>query len=125
MGFPVMTERTRLISYLLYGLFSAILKNNTKKTKKKIRDVIFNISLRALWLSSSLKLKKYLYASIFLSVIEKIVIFVGICCCFRPRVRSFYSQLKRAVEQRKFFIMPSHYKKILPAQLPIRAHVLL
>ena len=26
-----MTERTRLISYLLYGLFSAILKKNTIK----------------------------------------------------------------------------------------------
>ena len=30
-----MTERTRLISYLLYGLFSVILKNNTIKKKKK------------------------------------------------------------------------------------------
>ena len=47
--FPVMTERTRLISYLLYGLSSAILKNNTIKTPQ--------------WLSSSLTLKKDLYAS--------------------------------------------------------------
>ena len=55
--FPVMTERTRLISCLLYGLFSAILKKNTIKT------LIFHIRLRALRLSSSLILKKYLYAS--------------------------------------------------------------
>ena len=54
-----MTERTRLISYLLYGLFSAILKKNTIKTQ----EVIFHIRLRALWLSLSLILKKYLYAS--------------------------------------------------------------
>ena len=58
-----MTERTRLISYLLYGLFSAILKKNTMKT----REVIFHIRLRALRLSSSLILKKYLYASFSLS----------------------------------------------------------
>ena len=32
-------------------------------------------------------------------------------CCFRPRVRTFYSQLKKAVEPRKNFIMPRHYKK--------------
>ena len=57
--FPVMTERTKLISYLLYGLFSAILKRNTIKTP----EVIFHICLRALWLSSSPILKKYLYAS--------------------------------------------------------------
>ena len=36
--------------------------------------------------------------------------------------RSFYSQLKRAVEPRK---MPGHYKKILLAQQPIRVRVLL
>ena len=59
LDFPVMTERTRLMSYLLYGLFSAILKKNTIKT----REVIFHIRLRALRLSSSLILKKYLYAS--------------------------------------------------------------
>ena len=54
-----MTERTRLLSYLLYGLFSAILTENTIKTP----EVIFHIRLRALLLSSSLILKKYLYAS--------------------------------------------------------------
>ena len=55
--FPVMTERTRLISYLLYGLFSV--KKNTIKTP----EVIFLIRLRALRLSSSLILRKYLNAS--------------------------------------------------------------
>ena len=59
--FPVMTERTRLISYLLYGLFSAILKKNTIKTLQ----ATFHIRLRALGLSSSLIRKKYLYASFF------------------------------------------------------------
>ena len=52
-----MTERTRLISYLLYGLFSAILKKNTIKAP----EVIFHIRLRALRLSSPLTLKKCLY----------------------------------------------------------------
>ena len=57
--FPVITERMRLISYLLYGCFSAILKKNTIKTP----ELIFHIRLRALRLSSSLILQKYLYAS--------------------------------------------------------------
>ena len=57
--FPVMIERTRLISYLLYGLFSAILKKNTIKTP----EVIFDVCLHALRLSSSLMIKKYLYAN--------------------------------------------------------------
>ena len=34
-------------------------------------------------------------------------------------------QLKRAVEPRKNFIMPGHYKKIQPAQEQIRTRVLL
>ena len=41
--FHVMTERTRLISCLLYGLFSAILKKNTIKTP----EVMFHIGLHA------------------------------------------------------------------------------
>ena len=55
----VNTSRPRLIGCLLYGLFSTILKKNTIKTS----EVIFHIRLRALWFSSSLILKKYLYAS--------------------------------------------------------------
>ena len=54
-----MNERTRLMSYLFYGLFSAIFKKNTIKTP----EVIFHIRLRALRLSSLFILKKYLYTS--------------------------------------------------------------
>ena len=110
--FPVMTEWMRLISYLLYGLSSTILKKNTIKPP----EVIFHICLRALWLSSSPIRKQYLYAS-FLSVIENLVVLCPSFCCFRARDRSFFSQLKRAVEPGKFFIML--------AQQPIRVHVLL
>ena len=46
--------------------------------------------------------KKDRFARIFLSVYEKIVLFfVGIFCCFRPRARSFYSQLITAAEPGK------------------------
>ena len=41
--FPVMTERTRLISCLLYGLFSVILKKNTIKKL----EVVLHICLGA------------------------------------------------------------------------------
>ena len=94
--FPVMTEWTRLISYLLYGLFSAFLKKNTIRTP----EVIFHIRLRAPWLSSSLILKCFCML-VFLSVIEDIVVppFDRLFCCFRPRARGFYSQLKRAREK--------------------------
>ena len=56
-----MTERTRLISYLLYGLFSAILKVNTIKTTEGSN---FPHPLaRAMALLSLFTLKKYFYAS--------------------------------------------------------------
>ena len=61
-----MTERTRLISYSLYGLFTAFLEKNTIKTP----GVIFHIGLRALRLSSWLILKKYLYASFSFSYLK-------------------------------------------------------
>ena len=55
----VRTEWTRLINYSSYQAFLApLLKKNTKTP-----EVIFHIRLCALWLSSSLILKKYLYAS--------------------------------------------------------------
>ena len=86
--FPVMTERTRLISYLLYGL-----KNIIKNTGSNFQHPLARCDY------TTLILKKYLYASIFFfSVIEKIVIFCRYFCCLRPPARSFYSQLKRAVE---------------------------
>ena len=52
---------------------------------------------------------------VFLSVIENMVVppFDHLFCCFRPRARCFYSQLKR---DEKSFIMPGHYKKIMPTQ---------
>ena len=51
---------------------------------------------------------------VFLSVIENKLYFVHIFCCFRPRASTFHSQFKRAVEPRKIFIMPGHYKKSCP-----------
>ena len=114
-----MTERTKLISYLLYGFFSAFLKKNTIRTP----EVNFHIRLRAPWLSSSLILKCFCVL-VFLSFIENIVVppFDHLFCCFGPRARCFYLQLKRA---EKSFIMPGHYKKIMPTPQPIRAGVLL
>ena len=76
-----MTERTRLISYLLYGFFSAFLKKNTIRTP----EVIFHIPLRAPWLFSSLILKCFCML-VFLSVIENIVVppFDHILLLFSP-----------------------------------------
>ena len=109
----------RLISYLLYGLFSPTLKKSTIKTP----DIISHIRLRA---QEFRRYTKELYVCQFFFQLLKIQLyFIHIFCCFRQRARSFYSQLKRAVEPRKIFIMPGHYKKILPAQQPIGAHVLL
>ena len=87
-----MTELTWLINYLVYVLFVAIFKKNTnKKTRSRCG------SLR--------RSKKYRYARIFLSVYKKIVIFFCryFFFCFRPRARSFYSQLKKAAEPGKNF----------------------
>ena len=97
-----MTEWTRLISYFLYDLFSAILKKNTIKTP----EVIFHIRLPMLRLSSSVILKKYLYASFF-SVIENVAIISFLL--FSPTHTQFYSQLNRAIEPRKKF----HYARPL------------
>ena len=112
-------DQTEEVNYLLYGLFSAFLKKNTIRTP----EVIFQNCLRVPWLSSSLILKCFCML-VFLSVIENIVVapFDHLFCCFRPRASCFYSQLKRA---EKSFIMPGHYKKIMPTQQPIRAGVLL
>ena len=84
-----MTELTWLINYLVYVLFGAILKKNTNnKTRSRCG------SLR--------RSKKYRYTRIFLSVYERrVIFFVGIFCCFRPRARSFYSQLITAAEPGK------------------------
>ena len=109
--FPVMTERTRLISYLLYGLFSAILKKNTIKKP----EVIFHIRLRALWLSLSLILKKYLYASFsfnYWKYSSSLSIFFVVVA--HALVALLKTQQSRWAEKKKF-IMPGHCKKIMPA----------
>ena len=113
-----MTEWTRLISYLLYGLLSAILKKNIIKTP----EIIFLIRLRALRLSLSLThvLKKYLNDSFSFSYWKYSCTFVHHFRCFRPPARSFTHNSKEPSS-----IMPGHYKKIMPAQQPIRARVLL
>ena len=106
------------------GCFSVILKKNTIKTP----EVIFHVRLCALWLSLLPILKKCLYASFSFSYCFRRYSCAFNChffFCFHPRARSFFSQLKRAVEPRKIFIMPGHYKKIIPSQQPIRAHILL
>ena len=61
----------------------------------------------------------------FLSVIQNIVFLCPSFLLFSPTRTQFYSQLKRAVTPRKNFVMPGHYKKIMPTQQPIRARVLL
>ena len=119
--FPVMTEGTRLISYLLYGLFSAIHKKNTIKTP----GVIFYIHLRALRLSSSLILKKYLYATFSFSYWKYSCTLSIFSVVFaQARVVLIITQKSRRAEKKKFR-MPRHYKKIMLAQQPIRARVLL
>ena len=65
--FPCNDRTDEVNKLFIIWLFSFILNKNTIKTP----EVIFHILLRALWLSSSLTLKKYLYAN-FPSVIEKI-----------------------------------------------------
>ena len=96
-----MTERTRLIGYLLYGLFSAFLKNTIRTP-----EVIFHIRLRAPWLSSSLILKCFC-TLVFLSVIENIVVppFDYLFCCFR-QINMLVVFTRNSTE--KSFIMPGH-----------------
>ena len=86
--------------------------------------------LQVIWIINSLSLwlilRRYWYASIFLSVIEKVVKISRNVSFSRLALVAFTaSELKRAVEQRKMFIMPGYCKKILPAQQPIRARSLL
>ena len=105
-----MTELTWLINYLVYILFGAILKKNTnKKTRSRCG------SLR--------RSKKYQYARIFLSVYEKIVIFFCrfFLVVFAVALVAFTHNSKKPPSPKKIFIMPGHYKKILPAQQPIRS----
>ena len=92
-----MTERTRLISYLLYGLFSA-----------EKRETVFNIRLRAQEV-----IRGHAIQTRRSGFFDNEAIFVFIM----PRSRANLITL--------IFTMPGHYKKILPAHQPIRARVLL
>ena len=66
---------------------------------------------RSSWTLFVIHTKSSIGILVFLSVSEKIVIFSAFLCCFRLRARSICSQLKRAVEPRKIFIVTGHYKK--------------
>ena len=94
-----MTERMRLISYLLYGLFSAIQEynKNTGSPHPLARA-------RDLFVAHTKEVSV---------VIEHTVERCPYFLLFRPRARSVYSKLKRAVEPRRIFIMPGHYLALI------------
>ena len=106
-----MTERTRLISCLLYGLFSAGKKNRKRFpisvcARERSFEAMFTAQRnpgRAIETRGDSKN----------SFFENETIFAFIT----PRSRS-------NLTLNFFFIMPGHYKKILPAQQSIRARVL-
>ena len=81
-----MTELTWLINYLVYVLFGAILKKNTNK----------NLVLAAALSVAQRRIGMHVFFFQFMK--REFYFFVGIFCCFRPRARSFYSQLKIDVE---------------------------
>ena len=107
----MMTERTRLISYLLYGLFSAGKKGGVfqypfARARGHSRSCSLNRDNPGRAIETRMDSRK--------SFFENETIFVFIT----PRSRE-------NLTLKKFFIMPVYYKKILPAQQPIRARVLL
>ena len=80
-----MSERTRLISYLLYGVFSAILKKNRiKNTGSNFQHPLARPV--ALFVAHTKEVSVYfLYIILyFLSVIEKIVTFCRYFLLFSP-----------------------------------------
>ena len=101
-----MTERTRLISCLLYGLFSA-----GKKNGSAFQYPFWRLrSLNRENPGSAIETRRDSKNSFF----ENETIFAFIT----PRSRS-------NLTLKFFFIMPGHYKKIMPAQQPIRERALL
>ena len=62
---------------------------------------------------------------VFLSVIENIVVFCPSFLFFFAHVHVVLLTTQKSRRAEKNFIMPGHYKKIMPAQQPIRARVLL
>ena len=105
-----MTERTRLTSYLLYGLFSALLKMNTIKTTEGSN---FPHPLARATASFVAHTKEVSVCQFFLQVIENIVVLCPSFLLFSPTRSQFYSQLKRAIEPRKNFTMPGHYLALI------------
>ena len=117
-----MTKRTRLISYLLYGFFSGEKKGNVfQYPLARARGHSRSCSLNRNEPGHAIETRRNGFFDN-----ETIFVFIMVFFVFALALVTFTaSQLKRAVEQRKIFIMPGHYKKILPAQQPIRARVLL
>ena len=108
-----MTERTRLIICLLYGLFSTGKKTGSafQYPFARARDHSRPRSLNRENPGRAIETRRDRKNSFF----ENEAIFAFIT----PRSRSNLT-LKIF-----FFIMPGHYKKIMPAQQPIRARALL
>ena len=84
----------------------------------KTPEATFHIRLRALGLSSLLIRKKYLYASFSFS-------YSKYSCTLSIFSVVFVHVHVVLLTTKNNFIMPGHYKKIIPAQQPIRACVLL
>ena len=103
-----MTERTRFISYLLYGLFSA-------------PEVIFHIHLREQGLSRSCSLNRNepgdaietCRHSFFDN--ETFFVFIAVLCSYFLLFSPTHSQLllttQKSRRAEKIFIMPCHYKR--------------
>ena len=62
---------------------------------------------------------------VFLSVIENIVVLLSIFSVVFAHAHVVLLTTQKSRRAEKNFIMPGHYKKITPAQQPIRARVLL
>ena len=108
------------------AFFSAILKKEyNKNTESNFLHPLLHPLACAMARFVAFNTKEVSVCQFFFQLLKIQLYFVHLFCCFHPRDRSFYSQLERAVEPRKIFIMPGHYKKIMPAQQPIRGRVLL
>ena len=104
-------------SYLLCGLLSA---EQRKKNGSNFQYPLVRVRVHVPWTETNPAMLSK--PGVILIVIEKMVRFSQcFFFIFAPVLVAFTSsQLKRAVEPRKRFIMPSHYKKLLPAQQPLR-----
>jgi len=98
------TERTKLISYLLNGLFSEVVIFHIRfGVQKVIRDLVH-------WTESNLAMRHSFFDN------ETIYVFI----------RDGLEQMQPLTFKKEtFFIVPDLYKKLMPSQQPIRARVLL